>query len=202
MQSIDAYVDQILHGEVPSFPPYIPNWGVSNFEAIYEAKDKVKKAGMFALVDEQMAQRLADVIKKATNLSSPRVLEVMAGVGWLARALSDTGLDVEAVDDASWSFHTTAPQIYPVRRMDALEAVTAYEADCLVVSWPPYTEEHIVVVCNAWGTTRPIVYIGEGEGGCCACDAFFAQMNMEAVEVGMAQWDGLHDRVYLGYWKS
>ncbi len=199
MQSIDAYVAQVLRGEVPSEAPYIPNWPLSHVDT-YAQRDKVKRAGMFALVDKQMALRLSDIIKKATNLSNPRVLEVMAGVGWLARALADTGLDVEAVDDASWSFHDTASQVFPVRCMDALEAVKSCSADCLVVSWPPYSDEHIVAVCKAWGTTRPIVYIGEGEGGCCACDAFFASLDMEVVEVGMAQWDGLHDRVYLGKW--
>lgn len=204
MQGIDTFVSQVLRGEVPSEAPYIPSWTAgwpSRLVDTYTQRDKVKRAGMFALVDKDMAKNLAREIKKATKLSNPRVLEVMAGVGWLAKALSDTGLDVEAVDDASWPFHTTAQQIFPVRRMDALEAAKSSSADCLVVSWPPYTEEHIVAVCNAWGTTRPIVYIGESEGGCCACDAFFAGMDMEAIEVGMAQWDGLHDRVYLGKWE-
>ena len=73
----------------------------------------------------------------------------------------------------------------------------------LVVSWPPYESNTIVEVCEEWGLERPIVYIGEDQGGCNAPDAFFDKFDKdeEAPHMPLLAWPGIHDYVAIGYWK-
>lgn len=158
------YARAIAAGEVPeAFPgpllpdqyrdvhPLLPpvNWNS-------EMRTFQRTRGMFAIVDQTWTARLAD------RLRGLRALEVMAGRGWLAKAMRQHGIHWIATDDHSMF---TAP-ITPVERLDAVEAVIAYrqEADVLVMSWPPLNDPVCERVTCAWPAGKPIVYIGEWRG--------------------------------------
>lgn len=88
--------------------------------------------------------------------------------------------------------------------LDAVSAVKQYaDADILLVSWPPLEDETINSVCVEWGTKRPIVYIGEGEGGCNAPESFWQRFWVwrDAPEIELMSWEGIHDHVHIGYWR-
>ena len=125
----------------------------------------------------------------------------MAGVGWLAGALHSHGIEIIATDDDSWvRKHTKAIQVYPVVKLDALDAIAAYpDAEILLMSWPPYEGKITVEIAHAWGSDRPLVYIGEDKYGCNATDKFFALFRETvSLDVPMMYWRGLHDRVQIG----
>ena len=153
--------------------------------------------GMWAIVSRELARELAAYI------GPRRVLEVMAGAGWLARALADEGVSVLATDNRSWDArHSKMERLYPVEVMEASKAVRAYpNAEVLLVSWPPYGETAIIDVCRLWGSERPIIYIGEDQGGCNAPAEWWCPFDEdEDVSIPLAQWYGMRDYVSVGYW--
>lgn len=163
-----AFLDDVQAGRIPDAAPLERDC----FPAIetFYARDACTHRGMWAIVDRQWTKHLADWIGER------RCLEVMAGAGWLARALHDHGAAIRATDDYSWDArqHGQMERVYPVDQCDALAAVEWYgDADVLIVSWSPYEDDTIIHVCDAWGTTRPIVSIGE-EDGCNAPPEWWA----------------------------
>ncbi|KKN81105.1 hypothetical protein LCGC14_0323240 [marine sediment metagenome] len=149
--------------------------------------------GMWALVDMQWTSRLADWIGRRT------VLEIMAGNGWLCKALGLHGVRCIATDNREQDWPT--PPVFPVRKVPAVKAVKRYRADVLIVSWPPYECDAIVEACR-WHGPRPLVYIGEGDGGCNAPASFWEHFDGDILEVGLPQWQHIHDWVWVGRWRG
>lgn len=165
----------------------------------YHTKDKLRKLGMFAVVDQYWTKQLADWI------GSRKCLEIMSGWGWLAKALSEYGTNIVATDDHSWHDYYNIERVHPVEKLDARVAATEYtDCEVLLCSWP-YMDDDFAMACKAWGPERPIVYIGEGYGGCTASDAFFEgfkELEPQPVEIGILAWSGIHDHVQIGHWKK
>lgn len=203
----DEFLDYLERGEIPPRPPAVctkrgrfdPNL---SFDIDYfSARQTATELGMWAVVDQVWTAQLAAWI------GGRKVLEIMSGVGWLAKALAEEGVDIIATDSGAWASgaHKNAPAIHPIHRLEALEAVAAYpEREVLIVSWPPCGEEAVVEACRAWGQERPIVYIGEGQGGCNAPDNFFDHFweLADAPSFDLMAWPGLHDDVMIGHWRE
>lgn len=119
----------------------------------------------------------------ADRLTGLRVLEVFAGNGLLAALLKECDVTVTATSVLSgqdWHEHGL---LHPVEELRAREAVERHgsQHDVLLMSWPP-ANEAATDAAIAWGSERPIIFIGEitdasrgfaGLGGC-ASDLFFA----------------------------
>jgi hypothetical protein len=164
------------------------------------ARTKCIKLGTWAIVDLKWTKQLANWI------GNRKCLEVMSGAGWLAKALVMHGINIIPTDSYSWekTQHKEAKMVYPVERIDAIESVKKYQdRDILIVSWPPYTDETICKVCDEWGTDKPVIYIGEGEDGCCAPGTFW--QNFKEIEshpsIKIPQWWGIHDYLTIGRWE-
>jgi len=191
---VSEYLKCLESGEVPpSTPTEFGSYSArEEFEKLYMVRDKVRKLCMYALVDMNWTAGLASWI------GSRSVLEIMAGKGWLAKALSLHGVDIVATDTKEW--HKDAREVYPVKRMSALKAVKRYaNKDILICSWP-YMDGHFYEACRAWEHGKPIVHIGEGYGGCTANDAFFENF-VEVDSIAIPQWRGIHDCVQIGRMK-
>ena len=130
----------------------------------------------------------------------------MAGRGWLAKALSEEGIDIIATDDNSWGDkHNKALSVYAIIFMDAIKAIRKFGADCevIIMSWPPYNGEIATKVLKAWGQNKPVVYIGEGYGGCNAPDSFWqCWRECSEIQIPLAHWYGLHDHIEIGYYSG
>ena len=129
----------------------------------------------------------------------------MAGAGWLSKALQDNKINIIPTDNSSWD-RIIKKQVVPVKKLSGLDAVKKYsDCDILIVSWPDYKGEEICEICQEWGSTKPIIYIGEGMGGCTACDEFFEHFKLDPdfdwETIQIMSWDGIHDRVQVGYYK-
>ncbi len=194
-------IEAIRRGRVPRFLGsdiiVEDNWTYypRDMYKVTDVRREMTSAGMWAAIDMTWTKRLADWIGDRV------VLEVMAGRGWLAKALTLHGLTVFATDDHSWDAkHSRAAIGFPIIEIDAVEAVERFEADVLIISWPPYGCDKILHVMNTWGTERPVVYIGEF-GGCNAPEEFSTFFDLiDDLRFGMPHHDMIHDDVFAGYW--
>jgi hypothetical protein len=201
-----AFVDDLIKGQIPEHFPYtgrdlMHGFG-SDVELILEAfalKEIANHYGMWVIVDRTWTADLARWIGER------KVLEIMAGVGWLAQALSEHGINIDATDDFSWSVPADCIEgrdfspVYPsLRHQSAVEAVQASDADILLIAWPPADADAIIeAVCDAWGTGRPVLYIGETPGSINSCKALFTRYQTQPIEVLVPRHIGMRDRLFL-----
>jgi hypothetical protein len=189
--NVDDFLEYVNFGDIPPEPPEVSDW------MYHEHRSTCTDLGMWAIVDMRWTKQLADWINGRT------VLEIMAGCGWLAKALTLHGVNITATDDLSWSErHGGDTLVHPVIQAEASEAIEKYPADVLIVSWPPYGGTAILQAMKAWGSDRPVVYIGESNGGCNAPAEFFIGLHPieDQPPFHLAQWPGIHDYVEIGYW--
>lgn len=195
---------------IPDKHPY-PRKAYFDFSAFSDIVEEYKERetwtdrGMYAFVCWQWVEPFATWIGKR------KVLEVMAGAGWLARALTAKGIEVIATDDYSWADKRAWSMQTTVEKMDAVTAIEQYgsTSDILLISWP-YMDPSAFEAIRKWNEINPeglIVYIGEQEGGCTANDAFFEHFEVQEndsfreVSANYCTWDGLHDTIILGKYK-
>jgi hypothetical protein len=162
---------------------------------------KYQEAGMYAFVSWNWVEPFAEWI------GNRRVLDVMAGRGWLTYALRQKGINVVATDDFSWGHPSSA--LTDVLVMDALQAVESFGAstDLLIISWPPMDNVAAKIIKRLYEINPDclVLYIGESGGGCTADQAFedtFGLILDEAFSEKVASryetWQPLHDGLYLG----
>jgi len=165
-------------------------------KAMRNAKQIARENGMWALVDKQWTKRLAE------ELEGKKVLEVMAGAGWLAKALSEHGVDITATDNyESHMNEGSHDQVTDVENMDALAALEANsDADVVIMSWPPLDNDIAQKVGEAT-QGKTLVYIGEGNGGCTATDEFHENMGIDNI-IPIPNFVGVHDSVHIGSYSS
>lgn len=196
-------IEEMEQANVPTQFPKIPSYYFpENIQEWYQAKNTMRrKFGMYALVDKTWTKELAEWI------GNKRCLEVMAGAGWLSKALAEHGVQIIATDDYSWfDGHKKINHVYTVENLDAVSSIQKYgnQVDILIMSWPPYSDNRAYKAMQEWGQLNTIIYIGEGYGGCTADDNFHNHFYTEAyndLHFSMPQLDGLHDYVQIGYYE-
>lgn len=204
---LGIYIDEIYNNRIPEKPPegLMDYWNINNIpngldvSSQFQMRSVINRHGCWTVIDKIWTAVLAKWIGKRT------VLEVMAGHGWIAKALHDHGVDIVTTDNYSWDengchLDELGWPCMPFN-LDAKEAILEIPAEILLVSWPPYDEAEIVDVCHEWGRKKPIIYIGEW-GGCNAVDHFFNQFDRlkNHPKIPLKQWFGIHDEVFIGRW--
>jgi len=205
-------MDQLknVSNEIPErFPFEKRNWKDLDMDKMmveYQEKERLQALGMYAHVNWQWVRPLAKW------LGERRVLEVMAGAGWLAKALRECGISVVATDDFSWGEKKGWQLQTEVEQLEASAAILKYgeECDILLISWP-WMDADAYNALTKWNEVHPdglIIYIGEYGGGCTADDDFHDHFEMVndsgfgEVQAIYRHWDGMHDRIYLGKYSS
>lgn len=96
------------------------------------------------------------------------VLEVCAGDGQLTHWLKQRGVNILAADNFSWGKDSKTKNqiqaIFPVERMEALEAIDFYKPEMVIVSWLPYGSDLDVKILKK--QIPYFIVIGEGQYGC------------------------------------
>lgn len=201
--TLDNFLATVRLNQIPPSAPAPLNaagWGscfsLADAAPYWDGRRECTSRGMWAIVTLDWTRQLADWIGER------KALEIMAGAGWLAKALHDHGVDIVATDSQSWDDrHDQMIRLCPIEQQEATEAVCKYaDADLLICSWPPYGDGAIYRAAEAWGSERPIVYIGEGEGGCNAPDEFWSHFREleDAPDIPLKSWRGIHDHIFIG----
>lgn len=129
------------------------------------------------------------------------ILQIGAGTGYWACLLQrDYGVDILPVDKAppavgSKNAFLFTRQYVPIAYGTAATA-TQHPNRTLFLCWPPMGS--MAADCLRRYGGQHVIYIGEGEGGCTADDAFHAALARdydEIEDVDIPQWDGIHDRL-------
>ncbi|CAM3975830.1 hypothetical protein FO499_27145 [Bacillus anthracis] len=169
---------------------------LSSPEKAISYKNQCISEGMFAHVSLDWVKPLADWI------GDKKCLEVLAGRGFLAKALSEQGVTVIASDDYSLfesddcqeagtrkklNISKNLKPVFDIKKEDALTAIRNYGKDSsvLIISWPyegpmaaAIVEEFYKVVSDP--DNAGVIYIGEfGRESRTANDTFFEMMEWE-----------------------
>jgi hypothetical protein len=131
----------------------------------------------------------------------PSAIDPLAGSGYWAYLLRQVGVNVLASDinpaGAANQWHKGSAWL-PMLQMDAVGSVARAAKDrTLLLSWPPYGSSVGADVLKIYQGSR-VIYIGEGEGGCCGDDEMFQLLDdhwTEVVDHRPVQWFGMHDWV-------
>ena len=123
----------------------------------------------------------------------------MAGTGWWALILTQTGVDVVSydIDPGGNQWHKGAALHVDVTRMPGVESVAKHPDRTLFLSWPPYDRPDGVDVLRAYAGNR-VILISEGPGGCVGDDDLFNELDehwAEAAGHTPVQWQGIHDHI-------
>jgi hypothetical protein len=132
------------------------------------------------------------------------IVEVGAGGGYWAMLLRDRGVDVVAYDRrpdqqaAPYEERLIPRRLWTEVSIGDTAAAGEHPDRALFLCWPPYATPMARDALEAYLAAggRTLVYVGEGEGGCNADDAFFALLAKRMVEgetVAIPQWPGIHD---------
>lgn len=121
-------------------------------------------------------------------LQGRKVLEIFAGNGYLAGLLAKRGIDITATSLLTGMDAHERGIYHPVRDVDALVAVRELGdgMDVLLMCWPTTTPVALRA-CEAWGSDRDIVYIGEftdysqNHLGGCATDEYFEALRVDKI---------------------
>ena len=199
MIKIEKFIKYLKSGEIPPEPPVGTSLYGRKFSIETERRSEATERGMWAIVDKIWTKNLANWI------GNKKCLEVMAGAGWLAKALNEYEIDIIATDNGEWDKrHSKMIFVHNIEKLSGIKAVKKYSnRDILIVSWPPYEETEICQICKKWGSKKPIIYIGEGVEGCNAPNEFFNNFQKidDPPEIPWMAWNGIHDSVIIGYYK-
>ena len=161
-------------------------------------RDYVIPLAGFTVIDKQLAQDFE------TWLDGRKVLEVMSGIGCLAYALQEFGVDIKATDtyDDEYLFNYKEPWVN-IEQIGCIEAVEKYGADydILLCSWPRgyYPMVELIDKMREVNPDMIMVYIGEGHGGCCADYTFFnyAKLVDELPPIKLKSYAGINDTIMI-----
>jgi len=170
------------------------NFGHGTFNAIKSMgyRDEILARYSYAILN----QATIDALK-----SYQPFLEVGAGIGYWAYEFKKNGIDYIATDPEPTckDFFPTGTKCWTeIIKLTAVEAVRTYPNRTLLICWPGYGETWAYEVLKAF-KGNIVVYVGEGQDGCCAEDKFFKLMNRDwdSEELSIPQWVGLHDKILI-----
>lgn len=191
---IDHYLSKTVPPSIDLPWPQETNFLDPNYYHYFKTARQVRKPtqslGIYALVAQDWVNAVAERwIKERT------CLEVMTGTGILALALRNAGVDVIATDDMSWEIKHNF--IDDIKWCDARHATHIYrDREILIMCWPPQGELVAHECLKRW-KGKPVIYIGEHQGGCTADDRFHEHFNI-LDEIEIPNYYSFYDKAYLG----
>ena len=142
-----------------------------------------------------------DVLNGITTfINDEKVLEIGSGHGLWAKLLKLRNVDILATDSFSTNYSEYNKTLTHIQPISAIAAInTFFDINVLMIVWPSYEDSFAFDSLSNFKGNK-FVYIGEDEGGCCACDEFFKKLNSEWELVEffeLKKWYGIHDNCYL-----
>ncbi|MER7280490.1 hypothetical protein ABT369_39235 [Dactylosporangium sp. NPDC000244] len=131
--------------------------------------------------------------------SGGRLVDPMAGTAYWGWVLAQHGVDVVSSDAEPGTnhYHQDRPCFGSVAAMPGIEAAALHADRTLFLAWPPYNTPDGADILAAYRGDR-VIYVGEGDGGCCGDDRLHELLAKGWREVAHrvpVQWFGIHDVV-------
>lgn len=146
----------------------------------------------------------------AAFIKDEKWLEVMSGTGYLGNTMNSVyHTNIIMTDNKSWKkcMWSDNDTYKNIEQLDALDAIDKYhdEVKGIIMSWPPYAEPIAAkILSKCYDYKLPILYIGEGPGGCTADDEFFELLDDDEkysceydIIPSLWQFPGIHDYAML-----
>lgn len=133
----------------------------------------------FPIVTREAVEFLANMIGRE------EAFEVGAGVGYLARLLSDQGVNIRAID--SRKGHSTRaewwenPLYFNVEEIDH-NTLDVFPGRYVIMTWPCYDTDFALEVARKIQPGQFLIYQGDGQGGCTANKEFFLYLKDKTLE--------------------
>lgn len=172
--------------------PLLSEWQRTRGDTMGQLQQRRLMAAMFswAIPNEPALKLIASF--------SP-IIEIGAGTGYWAHMLMERGADIIAYDHEPPSthenhFHSKRDCFFPVQQGSDV-SVSDHADRTLFLCWPPYSDPMAANCLRRYKGAR-LVYVGEGDGGCCGDDDFWTEIEKgwkEVQSVAIPQWYGLHD---------
>lgn len=143
----------------------------------------------------------ASIIAAIRILPGP-VVDMGAGTGYWASLIEKAGGQVQCYDlflgldnyyGHRCQYHPIEQRGVEVLRNDAKHCQT------MLLAWPPY-DSSFGFQCVRSFRGQYIVYVGEGEGGCCGCKEMFKRLasHWEMMEeIALQRWDAIYDYAWI-----
>lgn len=191
MYDLKMKIEGLKRGEIPdTFPDLEADLNIFSTRSDYSYEDRVysyqarneytSRCG-FAIISKEWIQPLVKFIGK------DKCLEIMGGSGLLSKALKDEGVNVICTDNLSWEDSKTEWKNHftEIENLDCVEAIEKYGKDVkyIIMSWAPYQGKESALAYKKMKEVNPdavMIYIGEDQGGCTACDEFFEETEMKS----------------------
>lgn len=123
------------------------------------------------------------------------IVEIYAGTGYWANLIEKAGCRIQCYDNFMSHYKKESyGKFYPVTNINELNYDLLQNCN-LFMSWIPYEDECCIKYISNLNP-KNILYLGETEGGCNACDKFFDIVNKNYAKVNVITfptWLGLHD---------
>jgi len=132
-------------------------------------------ASLYELYTKEYIMRLTRYLK--TKWVGKRILEVCAGDGRLTRFLQQEGVSMLTATDTKDGKDCDLDPIVigeDVLEFEAIAAVDNFNPALVIIAWPPYGS---TVPEQILEKGIPIIFIGEGDGGCCGSDELWEWPN-------------------------
>lgn len=168
-----------------------PNWYYDYPNVLpFICRDEMVKKYSFAILTESM-------IRKIRHLQP--FLEVGCGNGYWAYELRKRQIEIVATDPKikfKWDHDWIKPDL--MRACRALKFYI-YKNYTLLICWPTLNDEWAYHALKEFKGKR-MVYVGEGESGCCAEEKFFNELEKRwylEKQITIPQWPGIHDVMWI-----
>ena len=140
---------------------------------------------LYNLLNVEFVHALARWLRPYVQAQSP-IIEVCAGDGLLTHWLRKVGVPVVAVTDGDTSAEnhwTRTDHSERVECLDAVEAARKYQPEIVLASWVPYRFDIAWRVLDC-PSVEKLVWIGEGDGGCCGDEKIWEYPHEPLQEAG------------------
>lgn len=146
----------------------------------------------WGIPDEESIRAIRDVVQ---TFGLKGVVEMAAGSGYWGSLLKQAGVEWRGFDEKPWQ----TSYAHVSEGTPATLGSNVWKDWLLLLCWPPYAEPMAYDALMLF-TGRYVCYVGEGDGGCTADDAFHELLRLEwevLVAVENPSWWGINDELII-----
>lgn len=193
----NPYLDDFIELGFPTHPEwwYGPEFrklvDSHNYSVAIERRQKLMWHYSCAVPTDEVILRFAQF--------SP-IVEVGAGSGYWSWLLKQVGATVRPVDTMGEEWKGISFGRWTDVKQGGPEAVELCPDSTLLLVWPPYGEP-MAAECLKHYRGDTLLYVGEGDWGCCGDEEFHETLGQEwqMERMDLPQWPFIHDYAFVGH---